>query len=566
MANDYPVAVDAPASIAVQTNTPRSITEFAIQDADAQSTPEQIYTVSLNPTHGSLSLGSTQGLTVYDQPILGTGTIGPNGEATFEFTADEGSLLFTGTIADINAALQTLTFTPDSGYTGPAAVEMTAMDAPPGGGPNATSERQTITVNIGALAAIAGLDGDGAYYTEGAAPLAIDVDGDATVSGSDFEGTTLRFEITVNGVASEDLLDIDQTNGVALDQGYVDGGTVRVDGVAIGVMVIEGAAPGSANTPGEVVSIRFNADATAADVERMIHSITYVNLNLYEPSAATRTVTTTLTTADLIAETFSSTIDVVPDDDDAPIAVDLDTNTAGLNAEAIATEDGGVIMLALDAVVTDDAARDIAGGSLTVSIDGPSSFDQLIVNERGEGPGLVHVVGNTLSEDGVVFATFSGGNDGTPLVIDFAADGGGAVASAPLEALYRAIGYFNTSEDPQGIRTVSFALDDGYLFGNPAPVTATVTLVGLNDVPVIDLNGDAEPGTDLAVDYYENAVATPLAPDLALSDVDNNVLQGARVAITENWDATNDLLLVDGSSSGTVGAMSMVYMVSPRRR
>ncbi len=81
---------------------------ISISDVDAGSSPVQ---VTLSTGNGRLSLAGTAGLTF----TTGTGT----GDAT---------MTFTGTMANINAALDGLRFLPSANYNGPAGISITTND------------------------------------------------------------------------------------------------------------------------------------------------------------------------------------------------------------------------------------------------------------------------------------------------------------------------------------------------------------------------------------------------------------------------------------------------------
>jgi hypothetical protein len=88
--------------------------------------------ITLTATHGVLTLGGTTGLS---------------------FTVGDGSadatMTFTGTTAQVNAALQGLGFTSDADYNGPATVTITTNDLGNAGlgGPLSDTDTVNITVN-----------------------------------------------------------------------------------------------------------------------------------------------------------------------------------------------------------------------------------------------------------------------------------------------------------------------------------------------------------------------------------------------------------------------------------
>ncbi|MBF0628007.1 MAG: tandem-95 repeat protein [Magnetococcales bacterium] len=95
--NDAPVISGAPVPATVVDGTPGTITGFSVADVDAGSGALQA-TISVG--HGTVSLASVTGLTF---------TSGGNNTA---------SMVFTGNLTDLNAAIATLTFTSTPAYAG----------------------------------------------------------------------------------------------------------------------------------------------------------------------------------------------------------------------------------------------------------------------------------------------------------------------------------------------------------------------------------------------------------------------------------------------------------------
>src|SRR6202035_5794750 len=91
--------------VATQNTNENTIT---IADVDANGASEQI---TLIVTHGTLSLASTTGLTF----TTGTGS-------------NNSTMTFTGTLANVNAALNGLTYNPGSFYNGTDSLQITTLD------------------------------------------------------------------------------------------------------------------------------------------------------------------------------------------------------------------------------------------------------------------------------------------------------------------------------------------------------------------------------------------------------------------------------------------------------
>ena len=68
----------------------------------------------------------------------------------------------------------------------------------------------------------------------------------------------------------------------------------------------------------------------------------------------------------------------------------------------------------------------------------------------------------------------------------------------------------------------SYDIVDGQ--GGRVRQTATVTITGRNDAPVLDLNGPAG-GSGVARSYGENAQPVAIATDAALADVDSTTFR-----------------------------------------
>ena len=100
-----------PASVSMPQNTVYTFTGSAISvaDVDAAET-DNVISVALNATNGTMNLSGTVGLTF---------TGGSNGSA---------AMTFEGTIPNLNAALNNMTFTPTPGYTGAAGIQIVSND------------------------------------------------------------------------------------------------------------------------------------------------------------------------------------------------------------------------------------------------------------------------------------------------------------------------------------------------------------------------------------------------------------------------------------------------------
>jgi hypothetical protein len=134
-ANQAPV-ITSPATANTNEDTPITFTaggpnEVSVADADAGSNPIK---VTLQSTNGTLTLDGTTGLSF----------------TTGDGTADS-NMVFTGSAANINAALDGATFAPAPGYSGPATVQIDVDDQGFTGTGGPQTDSATINITVAAV-------------------------------------------------------------------------------------------------------------------------------------------------------------------------------------------------------------------------------------------------------------------------------------------------------------------------------------------------------------------------------------------------------------------------------
>ena len=103
--------------------------------------------------------------------------------------------------------------------------------------------------------------------------------------------------------------------------------------------------------------------------------------------------------------------------------------------------------------------------------------------------------------------------------------------------------YTNTADEPGGEdRFIEFTIFDGRLTNDPIAVT-TISIVEINDVPVVDLNGDNE-GRNRVVEYTEADPPKLLIPQATLQDPDSSTLTKLTIEFTP-FDVGNESLAFD---------------------
>ena len=128
--NDAPV-LTVPGEQATPANVALNISGISIADVDAGSALMQ---VSLTATRGQLTLAGVTGLTF----TVGDGT-------------SDAAMTFTGTLANLNAALAPLRYTPNAGYTGMDSIALTVSDLGNTGSGGGKSDSKSISVKVGNL-------------------------------------------------------------------------------------------------------------------------------------------------------------------------------------------------------------------------------------------------------------------------------------------------------------------------------------------------------------------------------------------------------------------------------
>ncbi len=199
--------------------------QVSISDGEAISA-----TVSLTITNGILTLSQTTGL------VFGAGD-----------GTDDSSLVFTGTITDINAALSNMVFTPAFNFSGAASIVISTSDLGSSGSGGPQVDTDTIAITVAAPGVLAAVDDT--YSTPENTTLTVSaaegvLANDQRVRQDDVLTATLVFDVSHgnltfnsdgsftytpdNGYLGPDGFVYRVTDGVSQDQGNVsiDVGTV----------------------------------------------------------------------------------------------------------------------------------------------------------------------------------------------------------------------------------------------------------------------------------------------------------------------------------------------------
>ena len=181
----------APPDLSTEENTPLSITNISLSDADLGSGEMRL---TLSVVNGTLALASTTGLTMID----GDGS--------------DGTVVVSGTLAALNAALSAgVTYTPSTGFNGEEPLNILVDD----GAGGTASEKVTLTVK-GALTGILLPDSSVDENDAGAIVGALGAEGgDGTVTYEITSDPGGYFEIRGNNLALRDGVSLDHENAAS---------------------------------------------------------------------------------------------------------------------------------------------------------------------------------------------------------------------------------------------------------------------------------------------------------------------------------------------------------------
>ena len=310
--------------------------QISVADVDLNANPIKI---TLSATNGTLTLSTIAGLTI----TTGDGT-------------DDPTIVFTGTLAAVNTALNGLSFNPTADFNGAASLQIISDDQGNTGTGGALTDTDSVNITVNAAndAPVVTATAGNLSYTENDAATAIDPGLTITdIDSTNLTGATVA--ITGNFASGQDVLAFTDQLGIT---GNYNSGT--------GVLTLTGA-------------------TTVANYQTALRSVTYANSS-DNPSTATRTVTFTANDG---ANTGSATRGIaITAVNDAPVNTvpgslgtpqDTPLVFSGGNTISIADVDAGgnTVQVTLTA----------SNGTLTLSGTSGLSFSFTDANGTGAGDG-----------------------------------------------------------------------------------------------------------------------------------------------------------------------------------
>ncbi len=402
------------------------------------------------------------------------------------------ALTLTGTLANINAYLAATSapvYAPVANANGPVSLTMVTNDVGNTGTGGALTDTDTRTITINPV--------------NDAPTLDLDASGAGTGFGSAYtEGGTAA------AIADTDSLiaDIDDTN--------IESATIVVANAQAGdVLSVAGALPAgiTATWNPATFTLTLTGSATKAAYETAIEQVGYSSTSdnpTLGGSATSRTINVIVNDGEANSNIAVATVTITAVND-APV------NTLP-GAGWTTSEDTGIALTGLSV-----ADPDVNGGTMTVTLSvGSGTLTALAgggVAVAGSGSGSITLTGTLAGLNAYL-----------------------ASASAPV---------YTPVADANGPVTLTMTTNDGGNSGTGGALTdvdtAIITIVPVNDAPVLDLDASGS-GTGFTTTYTENGAGVAIADtDSLITDIDSTDLTSATIVIANGQ--AGDVLSVAGS-------------------
>jgi hypothetical protein len=271
--------------------------------------------------------------------------------------------------------------------------------------------------------------------------------------------------------------------------------------------------------------LNLSGTATKASYRAALRSVAYENINIYNPSTLTRTVTFTVNDGNVSSDAVTRDINFIGEND-PPILGNIETDPLSY------TEESAPVDITSAITVTDNDDDSIAGATIQITGNYVNTEDQLGFS------GAPGISGTWYPGSGTLVLT-------------------GSTTKANYRAALRDVSYVNTNtEKPDpGNRTVTFIVNDGEDPSNA--VSREIAITQLNDPPVLS-------GLETAtLPYTEDQGPLDVTNTIVITDVDDDSLQYATVRITGNYLAAEDTLVftdtpgITGTWGDVIGILTL---------
>jgi plastocyanin len=547
--------------VATVDNATTTVVATSINDAPTASNMTQVVTYTEDPAD-PVALGNivvtdpdvgeviTATLTL-NTPAAGALSTGTFGAATSSYNAGTGIWTVSGSVADVNAALAAVAFTPVANWDQDVTITTRIRDAADTGPADGTITLDVTAVNDPPV--FSNLTSS-ATFIEGGTPVQIapgvsiaDIELDARNGGAgNYAGASLTI-MRDGGLNALDRLSVATGGSLTVAGGPAGGGTISAGGNVIATI---------ADTGNGQLQLTFEDNGTiptTALVNETLRAVHYANASDDPPATISLRWTfsdgnddVSQGTGGIETDTGTTTIAITPVNDPPTL-----TATPG-NPTFI--EGGGQASLFTATVIdTIEAGQTITALSFTISNLADGADERIFID--GTGFALTDGTGGPAA-DGVVAISVTG-DTATVTISGLAAD------AAAAQALVDSLAYRNNSNDPTvaapRVVTLTQITDSGGTADGGQNTTAlaiasTVTLVAVNDPPVI--TGVA--GQSSGVVAGTGPAAIGLFADATVSDVDTTAFDGGFVQITQNTGTANGNFGLDGTSATSGGNAQFV--------
>ncbi|MEO5346737.1 MAG: DUF4347 domain-containing protein, partial [Magnetococcus sp. YQC-9] len=185
------------------------------------------------------------------------------------------------------------------------------------------------------------------------------------------------------------------------------------------------------------------------------------------------------------------------------------------------------------------------------------------VDDNTIASATVRVSGNHIANEDLLAFTNQSGITGSWDATTGTLTLSGSATKALYQTALRSITYQNLNTDNPGTatRTITFSITDGNSDGSGSGALSVtnsrpIAISAINDAPIISTTGTT-------LSFNEGANATPVDANLSLSDVDDTLLTGATIQISNNYRASEDLLAftnqlgITGTWSAALGKLTL---------
>ncbi len=527
--NDAPVNAVPPAQATIE-ETPLTLSSAAGNGLSASDVDVSggLLQMTLNTAGGVLTLGSSTGLS---------------------FSAGDGSsdstMTFRGTLATLNAALDSVVFTPNANFDGAASVTLITNDLGNSGNGGARQDTDTVTINVAGVNDAPVFTTPGAQVTNEDVARVFSTGNGNLLTVADVDAPTLQISLAgINGT-----LTLGGKAGLTFQAG---------DGTADATMVFTGAVA-ALNTALNGLSFAPTANYNGpASLELLVTDLGATGSG--GSKSDPRTVAITVTSVNDVPDATNDSLTVAEDDGAIPLGV--------LGNDSIAPDSGETLVVTAATQGTNGATTFTASGVTyqpNANFNGTDSFSYTVSDGNGGVDTATVVVTVTAVNDRP-----TAGNDNATVLQnsvanlihvlnnDSAAPDLGetlslvSVVTAPANGTAFINGNsisYNPTAAYSGPDLLTYLVSDGN--GGTAEGTVTIDVVAVNTQPVNTLPTNQQTIEDIAL-FFSSAGGNPIS----VADANNPALT-VQIAVTNGvfkLGGTTGLTTVSGDNTANVTA------------